>query len=277
MAQYKLSQHKLKQLSEYLRSLKKVAVAFSGGVDSTFLLKVAHDELGKNAIAVTVKTVFSPQSELLEASQFCLSNGIQQKIVPVDVLSDYEIAKNPKNRCYLCKKVIFNSIKESCQQDGLYKDFIILDGTNFDDTKDYRPGIKALKELEIKSPLCECGFTKEEIRSSCRFLNLSVYEKPSLACLASRIPYDEEISAEKLKKVELAEEFLKTLGFKQFRVRMCGTTLARIEVESRDEMEKILENRFEIVDELKKIGFSYVSLDLQGYRTGSLNEVLKER
>lgn len=264
---------KYEMLKKYLMDLGSVAVAYSSGVDSTFLLKVAHDVLKENVIAVTLKSESFPNREYEESIQFCKDNGIRQIIVETSELEIEGFKENPKNRCYICKKAIFSDVIKVAQENGIQH---IVEGSNMDDMADYRPGMMAIKELGIKSPLRECELYKSEIRECSKKLNLPTFNKPSFACLASRIPYGETITEEKLKMVDKAEELLMSLGFEQFRVRVHGN-LARIEVLSKD-IEKIvqLETRNIINTKFKEYGFMYVSIDLQGYRTGSLNEVLKK-
>ena len=252
------------KLKKYLRGLESLAVAFSSGVDSTFLLKVAHDELGEKVLAITANSNFFPHREIEEAKNFCEREKIRQIIFNANDLK--EIENNPPNRCYLCKKNIFAQIKKIAAENKI---FHVAEGSNMDDNNDYRPGMKAIAELEIKSPLRTAELYKNEIRELSRTLNLPTADKPSFACLASRFVYGEKITPEKLSQVEKAEEFLREKNFKQFRVRIHGN-LARIEILPTD-FEKILPVREEIVKNLKNFGFDYVSLDLQGYRTGSMN------
>ena len=254
---------KLERLRNYLRELGSVAVAFSGGVDSTFLLKVAHDTLGDRAIALTAASKFIPQSELDATKKFCAENGIRQIIFDADVLNVEGVKENPVNRCYLCKRALFENFLR------LAKDKILVEGSNTDDASDYRPGMKALAELNVKSPLREAGLSKSEIRELSRAMNLPTWNKPSMACLASRIPYGEPLTEKKLSQVEAAEEFLLNAGFKQLRARVHGK-IARIEVLPED-FPMLLNLREKISARLKDLGFDYVTLDLQGYRTGSLN------
>jgi len=255
---------KFSALKKILRELGSVAIAFSSGVDSTFLLKVAHDELGENAIAITAASNLYPQRETDESKNFCKREKIRQIIFDVNNLQ--EIENNPPNRCYICKKNIFAQIKKIAAKNKILH---VAEGSNMDDITDYRPGMKAIAEFEIKSPLREAELYKSEIRELSKKLNLPTADKPSFACLASRFVYGEKITSEKLLQVERAEEFLREKNFKQFRVRIHGN-LARIEISPTD-FEKILPLREDIVKNFKNLGFDYVSLDLQGYQTGSMN------
>ncbi|MCD8037709.1 MAG: ATP-dependent sacrificial sulfur transferase LarE [Lachnospiraceae bacterium] len=260
-------------LKEYILSLESVAVAFSGGVDSTLLLKTAKDVLGDNVIAVTAKSCSFPERERREAEEFCRDNDIRQIVCESEELEIEGFRKNPVNRCYLCKRELFEKIKAIVAQNGMKN---VAEGSNMDDLGDYRPGLQAVEELDVKSPLRHAQLYKEEIRELSERLGLKTFAKQSFACLASRFPYGEEISEDKLRMVDRAEQLLLDMGFHQLRVRI-HKTAARIELEEAD-FPKIMEkpNREKIVTELKKYGFTYVSLDLQGYRTGSMNETLKE-
>lgn len=251
---------KLTNLKQYLSTLGNVAVAFSAGVDSSFLLNTAYEVLGDNVVALTAKSPLIPEREFDEAVKFCQSKGIRHFIVDIDIDC---IRHNPQNRCYICKKNIFEKFLEVAKAEGIE---YVLEGSNADDINDYRPGMQAVTELGIKSPLLSFGFTKAEIRE------LSKNQKPSFACLASRFVYGEEITSNRLKMVENAEQLLFDLGFKQFRVRI-HENLARIEVFTED-FEKLLNNKKLIVSEFKTFGFDYVTMDLAGYRTGSMNEVI---
>ena len=262
---------KLENLKEYLRSLGSVAIAYSSGVDSTFLLKVAHDVLGEKAIAVTATSSSFPERESNEAADFCKAHGIKQITVVSEELNIPEFRHNAVDRCYHCKKELFTKIIDLAKQNGAT---YVCEGSNMDDNGDYRPGLKAVAELGIKSPLRECDLYKEEIRDLSKQMKLPTWDKPSFACLASRFVYGEEITAQKLKMVEKAEQALLNLGFKQLRVRIHGENLARIEVLP-TELETLLELRETVVKALREAGFAYITMDLQGYRTGAMNEVIK--
>lgn len=253
-------------LKNYLRELGSVAVAFSSGVDSTFLLKTAHDVLGDRALAITAVSTFFPKRESADAENFCAAEGIKQIIVKVDQLEIDGVKYNPPDRCYLCKKFLFERIKKIAAENHCA---YVVDGSNTDDVGDYRPGMRAIDELDIKSPLRHVGLCKREIRMLSKELNLPTWDKPSFACLASRFVYGETIDVEKLSMVERAEEFLMKRGFRQLRVRIHGR-LARIEIEPSD-FERLMAIRAELNEKFKALGFQYVTLDLQGYRTGSMN------
>lgn len=264
---------KYEHLKSSLKSLESVAVAFSGGVDSSFLLKVAHDVLGDKVLAVTARSATYPEREFREAVQFADSYGIRQKVITSEELDVEGFSQNPVNRCYLCKNELFTKIKEIAVSQNIR---YIAEGSNYDDIGDFRPGLKAVAELGVVSPLREAGLTKDEIRELSRQMGLSTWDKPSFACLSSRFPYGEEITREKLKMVDDAEQLLLDLGFRQVRVRHHGE-IARIEVYE-EEIPRLLDKdmREKINSEFRKIGFIYTALDLKGYRTGSMNERLKK-
>ena len=260
---------KYERLKEYMKSLGSAAVAFSSGVDSTFLLKAAKAALGDNVIAVTAKSRSFPKRELNETVNFCKENNIRHIIFESEELSIDGFRQNPVNRCYLCKKEIFKKIKEIADENNIA---CVAEGSNTDDDGDYRPGLIAVKELGIKSPLRHVGFTKREIRELSKRLGLPTWNKRSFACLATRFVYGEEITEKKLDMVDRSEQLLLDMGFHQLRVRIHGN-IARIEVMP-DEFEKLIKNRENIYTRLKSFGFDYVTMDLQGYRTGSMNETV---
>lgn len=262
---------KLENLKKYLKELHSVAVAFSSGVDSTFLLKVAADTLGDRVIAVTARSCSFPKRELDEATAFCEKEGIRHFVCESEELNIEGFAQNPINRCYLCKKELFEKIQVIADENQIEN---IVEGSNLDDNGDYRPGLLAVAELGIKSPLRKCGFTKEDIRVLSKYLELSTWKKQSFACLSSRFVYGETITEEKLTMVDQAEQLLLDMGFQQIRVRIHGR-MARIEIKPED-FEKLIadEVRNRIIKELKAYGFTYITMDLMGYRTGSMNETL---
>ena len=262
---------KLDTLRTYLQSLHSVAIAFSSGVDSTFLLKVAHDVLGENVIAVTARSCSFPVRELKDAEAFCRKEGIRHFIVESEELDIEGFRHNPKNRCYLCKHELFSKIITIAKENHIA---YVAEGSNMDDNGDYRPGLKAVEELHVVSPLRYAQLYKEEIRELSRKLHLPTWDKQSFACLSSRFVYGEEISREKLSMVDKAEQLLLDMGFKQLRVRIHGT-MARIEV-GQDEIPRLAtpEIRRQISGYLHQLGFAYVTLDLDGYQTGSMNKTL---
>ncbi len=275
--EYTLKEATAEQLKKYddlkqmLKDYGSAAVAFSSGVDSAFLLYAAKEALGDKVIAVTAKSCSFPQRELNEAKAFCESHKIRHFIFESEELDIEGFSHNPKNRCYLCKHELFEKIIKIAEDEGIA---VILEGSNLDDNGDYRPGLQAVAELGIKSPLRAIGFTKEDIRVLSGNLGLPTWNKQSFACLSSRFVYGETISRKKLGMVDKAEQLLLDLGFHQVRVRIHGT-MARIEIMP-EEFEKLIsgEIRSQITETFRNLGFTYVTMDLTGYRTGSMNEVI---
>ncbi|KUK64335.1 MAG: GMP synthase [Desulfotomaculum sp. 46_80] len=260
---------KMQLLKGLLGSMENVVLAYSGGVDSSFLLYVANEALGEKVLAVTAKAPTFPESEYIFAEEF--TRGLRSKFlaIEVDQLSQPELANNPPDRCYYCKRQLFDILKKIAVENNAGW---VIDGSNLDDEKDYRPGSRALKELGIRSPLVEAGFTKEEIRKYAKESGLSFWNKPSSACLASRIPYGVPLTKKILDIIDQAEELLHTLGFSQVRVRHHGE-IARIEIQI-SEIEKLISCREKVLTGFKAFGYTYIVLDLEGYRMGSLNLTL---
>lgn len=268
----RLTMVQLQKLRHILKGYGSVAVAFSGGVDSTFLLYMAHEVLGEKAAAVTALSCSFPERERREAAEFCKQRGIRQFVFTSGEMNVEAYRKNPHNRCYYCKTQLFTDVRRIAAENGFAE---VAEGSNLDDMGDYRPGLMAVRELGIRSPLREAGMTKADIRAYSREFGLPTWDKPSYACLASRLPYGEVITEEKLGMIERAEQMLFDLGFRQMRVRMQDKT-ARIEV-PQEQFLKLIGLREQIVPAYKALGFTYISMDLQGYRTGSMNEILQNK
>ena len=266
-------QAKLQLLEDIFQEMESVLIAFSGGVDSTFVLHTAARLLEENKLrrllAVTIRAPMCPDWELREAEDYARSLGVEHVLLELDIMELPEFVANPPRRCYYCKRALFEELLDLADERGLS---YVIDGSNKDDEGDYRPGRDALKELGIRSPLWEVGLTKSEIREASRTLGLPTWDKPSYACLASRIPYGVEITADKLRLIDRAEGYLRELGFRQVRVRY-HHELARIEVEQ-GELKRLVDHGPQIVERLTELGFLYVTADLGGYRTGSLNAPL---
>ena len=256
-------------LTARIKAAGKLAVAFSGGVDSTYLAYKAHEVLGDNALAVTIRSQVLIDEDFEWTVDFCRDNGIKQVVIECDVFDSEQFENNPPDRCYYCKKMDFDAILKTAGEHGITT---VADGSNVDDTGDYRPGMRAMAELGIVSPLKEAGLTKNDIRQLSKEAGLPTWDKPAAACLASRFAYGEKITTEGLIRVANAEKFIRDLGFRGIRVRVHGN-LARIEV-APDDKGRFLLKADEVTARLKELGFSYVTMDLKGYRTGSMNEVL---
>lgn len=262
---------KLMRLKAILAELDSALVAYSGGVDSTLLLRVARDVLGERVVAATASSQTYPAAEIRLADELARQMGVRQLHLETDELADERFVSNPPERCYYCKAELFAKLSDLARANGLT---CVVDGANADDSNDFRPGARAAREFGVRSPLREAGLTKNDIRDLARSLGLPNWDKPSLACLASRFPYGARITEEKLRQVDAAESFLRELGVRQLRVRHHGE-IARIEVADED-VPRVLERRREIAAKLKSLGFAYAALDLLGYRTGSLNETLSD-
>jgi pyridinium-3,5-biscarboxylic acid mononucleotide sulfurtransferase len=260
-----------KRLTDLLKKYHSAAVAFSGGTDSTLLLMAARDAMDKHVIAYTVKTTYIPDWELEEAIAFCKTHDISHTIIELPFPE--AIRENPKDRCYQCKRNLFEVLLRQKTSDGME---VLIEGTNADDIDDYRPGLRALRELSVGSPLLEAGLTKADIRGISRYLGLPTYEKPAYACLLTRLPYDQRIAEEDLKRIESAELFFIKNGYRAVRIRNHDKS-ARIEIDQDRIQEFIVSGFFKQAAEyLTSIGFLFVSLDLEGYRKGSFNSIIQK-
>lgn len=266
------ARRKFKQLKNRLEDLGSAVIAFSGGVDSTFLVKTAYDVLGNNVIAVTATSSTYPKAEFKEAERLAHLIGVRHLIIESEETNIDNFKRNPLDRCFYCKNELFSKLKEIAVKENIAH---VLDGTNYEDFDDYRPGVRALRELDIISPLAEVKLTKKEIRYLSKNIKLDTWDKQSFACLASRFPYGTRITKKKLKVVEEAENVLRNLGMTVYRVRY-HNEIARIEVDKKD-FQLVLNNAHKINKKFRSLGFKYITLDLEGYRTGSLNEGLVPR
>lgn len=266
---------KLETLKKLVHHYQKIAIAFSGGVDSTLLLKIAHDELGDGALAITIQSPTVTEDDLKDVHSFYKESGVNYVIVKLNQLNSASFRHNSADRCYICKTIEFTSMAKEARKRGIHW---IAAGINADDVHDYRPGLRALDEIGVVSPLKDAGMTKEDVRYLSKFYHLKTWDKPASSCLASRVQYGEKITEEKLKKISAAEHYLKSLHFRKLRVRYHQGNIARIEVAPEERHlffdTDVLDT---IADQFKKIGFNYTTLDLRGYRSGSMNETLDPR
>jgi uncharacterized protein len=264
-------EQKWDRLRALLRETKLAVLAYSGGVDSSLLLRAAAEVMGPHLIAVTAVSETYPPGELEAAKEFARALGVTHRILRTQELASEEFVRNSPERCYFCKKELYGKLKQIAETEGIS---FILDGSNTDDLRDHRPGRKAAEEFSVRSPLVETGLSKSDVRALAQFLNLPMWDKPSLACLSSRIPYGTRITPDILETIQSAEDHLRVLGFRQVRVRHHGDT-ARIEVEREDFGLLLCNDAMKrIATALKELGYTYVCLDLEGYRTGSMNAAL---
>ena len=267
-------EQKTKKIKSLILEMDSALVAFSGGVDSTLILALAHDVLGEKALAVTAQSASMPDREMKACHQLAKEIGVKHLVVKTEEMSNPNYRANPANRCYHCKTELYSSLKKVAQQENILN---ILNGTNTDDLGDYRPGLDSAREQGVRSPLVEAEFNKQEVRELSRKMELSVWDKPAMACLSSRIPYGQPVTPEKLAMIEQAEDLLLSLGFTQVRVRHLGT-LARIELDKNEipryQNDKSVQKAVE--EKLKALGFNNVVLDPEGYRMGNLNSALLE-
>ena len=264
---------KFENLKNILKEMETVLVGFSGGVDSSFLLRTAQEVLGDRVLAVIAQSDTYPEKEQAEAVKLAEGWNVRLKVIQTDELNNPNFVQNPPTRCYFCKNELFSKLKEIASSEGI---LYVCDGSNYEDLDDFRPGTKAAEELGVRSPLKEAGLIKDEIREISRWMGLPTWNKPSLACLSSRFPYNTAIDRDSLKQISLAEDFLRNLGFTQVRVRHHGQ-IARIELEP-DEIVNLMDPdlRHDVVKNFKAFGYAYVTIDLAGYRTGSMNEPLPD-
>ena len=267
-------EQKTKKIKSLILEMDSALVAFSGGVDSTLVLALAHDVLGEKALAVTAQSASMPDREMKACHQLAKEIGVKHLVVKTEEMSNPNYRANPANRCYHCKTELYSSLKKVAQQENILN---ILNGTNTDDLGDYRPGLDSAREQGVRSPLVEAEFNKQEVRELSRMMGLSIWNKPAMACLSSRIPYGQPVTPEKLAMIEQAEDLLLSLGFTQVRVRHLGT-LARIELDKNEipryQNDKSVQKAVE--EKLKALGFNNVVLDPEGYRMGNLNSALLE-
>ncbi len=266
-----LKEEKVSDLQSILTEMESLLVAFSGGVDSTFLLKIVKETLEDNVLAVTADSAIFPSSEISDAKKLAEELGVRHRVIDVDLLKMEDVRKNPENRCYYCKKNLFEEFLKIAKNENLN---FVVDGTTSDDFEDYRPGLKAVKELDVRSPLAEAGLVKEEVRRFSKMLGIPVWDKPSTSCLATRISYGTKINKGLLGKIEKLEDFLKSLGFDTVRVRH-HQNIARIEV-SQESLGEVIENREKILEKFREENYDYVTLDLAGYNEGSMNKELED-
>lgn len=267
-------EQKLGDLRDVLAGLGSVAVALSGGVDSTLLAKVAHDVLGDAMVAMTAETHTTPHQDVEATEEFCRDEGIRQIVLHYDELEIPGFAENPTNRCYLCKRELFTRMAAACREQGIGR---VAEGSNLDDEGDFRPGLMAVSELHVESPLRQAGLHKSDVREVSHLLGLKTWDKPAAACLSSRFPYWHRITVEKLEAIDRAEDFLRELGFAQCRVRV-HDDVARIEVEPQ-EVARLASpaTASRVAGRLHELGFTYVTVDLDGFRSGSMNAELGKK